>query len=337
MTSGSSLLATLLPPDTDSDVLEYLAGTVEQCIEDGDVSIAGLTEALSELLVSYELAEDEMAAAGMCEKLHVQLASSVPASADEPTSSDAPLALLSAPVQMGVDNERVDMASVVGSQGEMDAFGNRMSAVAQANAKWRPTSLVKASTAHEEEEVDEDAGGVHIGLLDMQLRGAELRKREAAEALQAEQARERACGLYLDSKMAGGSRDVTIKSLILLAPHGKPLIEDGAALRLTEGRKYGLVGRNGTGKTTLLKAISTYEITGFPAHLKVVHVEQDPALDLSRSALQTVLGFDLEGKVGASAPSQLPSQLPLHSCLHHCHLSHLHSRPHMCFQSSLSH
>ena len=59
-------------------------------------------------------------------------------------------------------------------------------------------------------------------------------------------------------------------------------------MRLVEGHKYGLTGRNGTGKTTLLKAISSYEITGFPRHLKVVHVEQDPVHDLGATPLATV-------------------------------------------------
>jgi len=40
------------------------------------------------------------------------------------------------------------------------------------------------------------------------------------------------------------------------------------------GRKYGLVGRNGTGKSTLLRAISAREIE-VPTHLDILHVEQE--------------------------------------------------------------
>ena len=57
-------------------------------------------------------------------------------------------------------------------------------------------------------------------------------------------------------------------------------------------RSLCLLGRNGTGKSTLLKAIASYEISGFPQHLKVVHVEQDPRHDLDASPLSTVLGYD---------------------------------------------
>lgn len=44
---------------------------------------------------------------------------------------------------------------------------------------------------------------------------------------------------------------------------GKELIQDGELL-LAVGRRYGLVGRNGTGKTTLLRALARKEINGIP-------------------------------------------------------------------------
>ena len=78
-------------------------------------------------------------------------------------------------------------------------------------------------------------------------RGASGRARAAARA------REAACELYLASKAGGGSRDVSLKSILLLSPGGKALLEEGAALKLAEGRRCGLVGRNGTGKSTLLR------------------------------------------------------------------------------------
>jgi ATPase subunit of ABC transporter with duplicated ATPase domains len=44
---------------------------------------------------------------------------------------------------------------------------------------------------------------------------------------------------------------------------GKTLL-DQAQLKLVQGRKYGLVGRNGIGKTTLINAITRKEIEKFP-------------------------------------------------------------------------
>jgi len=44
---------------------------------------------------------------------------------------------------------------------------------------------------------------------------------------------------------------------------GNHLIED-TTLQLTMGHKYGLIGRNGIGKTCLIDAISSADIEGFP-------------------------------------------------------------------------
>jgi len=45
---------------------------------------------------------------------------------------------------------------------------------------------------------------------------------------------------------------------------------DGATLKLTRGHKYGLVGRNGIGKTCLVNAISRSEIEKFPQGIHIL-------------------------------------------------------------------
>ncbi|CDW60980.1 Putative ABC transporter, ATP-binding protein [Trichuris trichiura] len=47
-----------------------------------------------------------------------------------------------------------------------------------------------------------------------------------------------------------------------------------ADLRMYKGKRYGLVGRNGVGKTTLLRMISSGNIQ-LPSHLSILHVEQE--------------------------------------------------------------
>lgn len=56
--------------------------------------------------------------------------------------------------------------------------------------------------------------------------------------------------------------DIMIPNVTLIVG-GKALLEN-ATLKLTRGRKYGLVGRNGIGKTCLINAISRSEIEKFP-------------------------------------------------------------------------
>lgn len=71
--------------------------------------------------------------------------------------------------------------------------------------------------------------------------------------------------------------DIIIPGLTLVAG-GKTLLE-GAALKIVQGRKYGLVGRNGIGKTTLINAISRKEIDKFPQNLHILQVEQEVEAD----------------------------------------------------------
>ena len=81
----------------DADMLEYLAGTVESTLEDAGSTVEALTEALADLLLSYELCADEDEAHALCRTLSEQIAANAggaPAAADDA----APPALLSAPV-----------------------------------------------------------------------------------------------------------------------------------------------------------------------------------------------------------------------------------------------
>lgn len=64
----------------------------------------------------------------------------------------------------------------------------------------------------------------------------------------------------------------------------------GAELSLASGRRYGLIGRNGLGKTTLLKMLASRNLR-VPGHISILHVEQEVAGD-ETSALQSVLESD---------------------------------------------
>ena len=94
-------------------------------------------------------------------------------------------------------------------------------------------------------------------------------------------------------KHSGGDykMDVLVNNVTIIIG-GKSLLEN-AKLKLNYGRKYGLIGRNGIGKTTLLNQIARKEIEGFPEHLHVLHVEQeiDPE---DKSVIDHVLECDTE-------------------------------------------
>lgn len=57
--------------------------------------------------------------------------------------------------------------------------------------------------------------------------------------------------------------------------------------------RSGLVGRNGTGKTTFLRHMAMHGIDGIPRNCQILHVEQEVTGD-NTSALQCVLNSDVE-------------------------------------------
>ncbi|MEQ2165678.1 hypothetical protein GOODEAATRI_019607, partial [Goodea atripinnis] len=73
---------------------------------------------------------------------------------------------------------------------------------------------------------------------------------------------------------------------------GERCLLQGAELSLATGRRYGLIGRNGLGKTTLLKMLASRNLR-VPAHISILHVEQEVAGD-DTVALQSVLQSDTQ-------------------------------------------
>ncbi|EIN06700.1 P-loop containing nucleoside triphosphate hydrolase protein [Punctularia strigosozonata HHB-11173 SS5] len=83
------------------------------------------------------------------------------------------------------------------------------------------------------------------------------------------------------------SKEIDLKGLNLAV--GKLELLEDALLRLKEGVKYGLVGRNGTGKSTLLYALGEGLIPGLPPTLKIILVSQTAGVE--RYDLETNPGY----------------------------------------------
>lgn len=73
---------------------------------------------------------------------------------------------------------------------------------------------------------------------------------------------------------------------------GNKTLLTGADLTLAYGRRYCLIGRNGIGKTTLLKMISSGQLK-IPAHIRVLHVEQE-VVGNDTLAIDSVLECDFK-------------------------------------------
>lgn len=90
----------------------------------------------------------------------------------------------------------------------------------------------------------------------------------------------------------GVSLDVDATDIVIHA--GKQELLYNARLKLNYGFKYGLIGRNGVGKSTLLREVAArYGQVPVPDHVSIIHVEQEVVGD-DRTVLQTVLENDVE-------------------------------------------
>lgn len=92
----------------------------------------------------------------------------------------------------------------------------------------------------------------------------------------------------LNNKGLNRSMDIRIENFDLA--FGEKVLLKNADLVLSFGRRYGLVGRNGLGKTTLLRMISDRQLK-IPPHISVLHVEQEVVGD-DTAALDSVLECD---------------------------------------------
>ena len=84
---------------------------------------------------------------------------------------------------------------------------------------------------------------------------------------------------------SNNTKDIKIENFDI--SFGEKVLIQNANISMSAGRRYGLVGRNGLGKSTLLKMISSRQLI-IPAHLTILHVEQEVVGD-ETIALQSVL------------------------------------------------
>lgn len=92
----------------------------------------------------------------------------------------------------------------------------------------------------------------------------------------------------MESKGSNRSMDIRIENFDV--SFGNKVLLQNADLLLANGRRYGLVGRNGLGKTTLLRMIAGKQLQ-IPSHISILHVEQEVTGD-DTTALDSVLECD---------------------------------------------
>ncbi|KAI9844215.1 MAG: hypothetical protein M1837_005721 [Sclerophora amabilis] len=108
-----------------------------------------------------------------------------------------------------------------------------------------------------------------------------------------------------DAQGLAKSKDIKVDG-VDVSIGGKRILTD-TSLTLAYGRRYGLVGQNGIGKSTLLRSLSRREVT-IPTHITILHVEQEIAGD-DTPAIQAVLDADVWRKHLLAEQEKISRQL----------------------------
>ena len=111
--------------------------------------------------------------------------------------------------------------------------------------------------------------------------------------------------LQLGADASTKSKDIKVDAFDI-AISGTRILTD-TSLTLAYGRRYGLVGQNGIGKTTLLRALARREVA-IPTHISILHVEQEITGD-DTPALQAVLDADVWRKHLLAEQEKISRQL----------------------------
>eukprot|EP00566_Odontella_aurita_P000093 CAMPEP_0113548804 /NCGR_PEP_ID=MMETSP0015_2-20120614/13087_1 /TAXON_ID=2838 /ORGANISM="Odontella" /LENGTH=864 /DNA_ID=CAMNT_0000449455 /DNA_START=194 /DNA_END=2788 /DNA_ORIENTATION=- /assembly_acc=CAM_ASM_000160 len=90
---------------------------------------------------------------------------------------------------------------------------------------------------------------------------------------------------------------------------GNELLQN-ATIQITAGHRYGLIGRNGVGKSTLLRRLANKNVPGFPLDVQVMLVKQQ--VDGGpKSTLEVLLGADKERSSLLAEQSRLEENIEL--------------------------
>ena len=90
---------------------------------------------------------------------------------------------------------------------------------------------------------------------------------------------------------SGTPKSIRIDEFSMVDPGGGRELLTKTEIKIRENSIYGLVGKNGFGKTTLLKLMYNYEIEGYPRHIRMVIVNQEELLS-DASIVKAVLQAD---------------------------------------------
>ncbi|XP_033109792.1 ATP-binding cassette sub-family F member 3-like [Anneissia japonica] len=250
-------------PSIDSELLEYVTGVLESGSDDFE-SEEDVNEAVGGILVEVA-GEDEMQLVSqVCQQLCKIL------KLNSRGTDSASATLLDAPVHLA---EIVEAQEVILSD-DASIWMAKKEAVSNVDKRKLEKAEAKIKAKQEKRSMKDDVPKTN----------SNGNSTMTASASQATSRRDQ----KLEESGTNRSTDIKIENFDVA--FGEKVLLNSANLLLAFGRRYGLVGRNGIGKSTLLHMISSGELR-IQSHISVLHVEQEVIGD-DTLAIDSVLECD---------------------------------------------
>ncbi|XP_061683482.1 ATP-binding cassette sub-family F member 3 [Syngnathoides biaculeatus] len=258
-------------PDIDSELFDYITGVLDGCgadFEDGEEVFEAVGGVLQEVSADSKNEDDVR---DICLQMFNTLQLS-----RRPGPPSQRQVLLDAPVQLS----QMSMDTTSANNDVQGIWMMKRPQNTMVDAKKLEKAEAKLKAKHERRN-EKDLQKASIPLV--------LEEASASQASSKKEGR---------AEQAGKNRSYDIRIENFDVSFGERCLLQGAELSLAAGRRYGLIGRNGLGKTTLLKMLASRSLH-VPPHISILHVEQEVAGD-HKAALQSVLESDTlrEGLLG---------------------------------------
>ena len=277
-------VCTELLPDLDEDIFDYIVGILEDVDFGESDDTEDTAEMISGLLSSAEYCTSDEDATDLAKKILSKLGNSSSGDSSKPSTEDMPLKTIKALKIQDTIEETATIARKPTAKSNTMIKGMKEGDEAVSKKAQRLANRRGGSSAKK------------TGSKTNKPTALELAEKEAAE-LDAELREARIASVRERTKMGAyrGALDAT--SFTLPNPGGgMPLLED-AACRMVWGKRYGLIGRNGVGKSTLLKAMAARRVGDVPSNVTVHYVSQEVSLtetQRQKTPVECVVDADIE-------------------------------------------
>jgi len=269
-----------LLPNLDPDIADYIVGILEDdSALDADTK-EDTAETISGFLLSAKYCETEEDATAKANELIDRLVSgdtnNVEAKKDDVMPVMQRVGMISLKDQLATKNEEND-SLLYGDTSNKRSHVNTIITEDQNN-----TNKVKSNTSKSNKPTASDVANEQINEIENELQEARINA--------------------VKSRWKNGAYRGAIDATSFTLPNpggGLPLLED-AACRLVWGKRYGLIGRNGMGKSTMLRAFAARRVGDVPSNVSVHYVSQEVKLteeERNKTPIELVVDADIERKL----------------------------------------